>query len=189
MNWKKTVRRSIAILVILIVSVLSGLLYNAAWNRIDRSRYPQKYDDFVEKYASAYGVPEYIVYAVMKTESNFESNAVSDAGAVGLMQLTPDTFDWVSMLMKRSADRGMLYDPETSIEYGTYLLSYLYMHYNRWDTVLAAYNAGINRVDEWMQDPTLTDENGRLQTIPFEETAEYVKKVNNAIDVYRRLYY
>ena len=189
MNWKKTVRRSIAILIILVISILSGFLYSAVWNRIDRSRYPQQYSEYVGKYASEYGVPEYIVYAVMKTESNFESNAVSPAGAVGLMQLTPDTFDWVSMLMKRSTETGMLYDPETSIEYGTYLLSYLYMHYNRWDTVFAAYNAGMARVDEWLADPSLTDENGRLESIPFEETEEYVKKVNNAIDVYRRLYY
>ena len=93
------------------------------------------------------------------------------------------------MLMKRTAEDGMLYDPKTNIEYGTYLLSYLYMRYNRWDTVFAAYNAGMTRVDGWLTDPALTDENGRLQEIPIKETQEYVKKVNNAIDVYRRLYY
>lgn len=189
MNWKKTVRHSLFILGILALSILSGFLYNAVWNRIDRSRYPQQYREYVSEYASEYGVPEYIVYAVIKTESNFESNAVSSAGAVGLMQLTPDTFDWISMLMKRSADSGMLYDPETNIEYGTYLLSYLYMRYNRWDTVFAAYNAGMTRVDDWLTNSDLTDEDGRLVSIPFEETGKYVKKVNNAIDVYRRLYY
>ncbi|MBQ4042477.1 MAG: lytic transglycosylase domain-containing protein [Clostridia bacterium] len=189
MNWKKTVRRSVIILGILALSVLSGILYNAVWNRIDRSRYPQQYSEYVTEYASRYGVPEYIVYAIIKTESDFESNAVSSAGAVGLMQMTPDTFDWVSMLMKRTAEAGMLYDPQTNIEYGTYLLSYLYMRYNRWDTVFAAYNAGMTRVDGWLTDPALTDEDGRLQEIPIKETQQYVKKVNNAIDVYRRLYY
>lgn len=189
MNWKLTVRHSAAILIILGVSVLSGFLYNIIWDHVDRKRYPQEYSEFVSEYASVYGVPEYIVYAVIKTESDFSSNAVSSAGAVGLMQMTPDTFDWVSMLMKRTNDPGMLYDPETNIEYGTYLLSYLYMKYNRWDTVFAAYNAGMAQTDIWLQDPACTDENGKLTAIPFEETEEYVKKVNDAIDVYRRLYY
>lgn len=189
MNWKKTVRRSGVILGILVISILGGLLYNAVWNRVDRSRYPQTYSEYVKESASRYGVPEYIVYAVIKTESDFSSNAVSSAGAVGLMQMTPDTFEWVSMLMKRTSEAGMLYDPQTNIEYGTYLLSYLYMHYNRWDTVFAAYNAGMTRVDQWLTDPSLTDENGRLVKIPIEETEQYIKKVNNAIDVYRRLYY
>lgn len=189
MTWKTTVRRSAAILLILAISILSGFLYSALWDRADRIRFPQNYSEYVSRYAAEYGVPEYIVYAVIKTESNFESNAVSDAGAIGLMQITPATFEWVSRLMKRSSDRGMLYDPETNIEYGTYLLSYLYMRYNRWDTVFAAYNAGMTRVDDWLQDSRYSDGDGKLSEIPFRETEEYIHKVNDAIDVYRRLYY
>jgi len=189
MNLEKTLRRSAAIVAILVLSVLSAFLYNLIWNRVDRIRYPQDFAEYVAEYSAAYGVPEYIIYAVIKTESDFSSNAVSPAGAIGLMQITPDTFDWISMLMKEDADPALLYDPGTNIKYGTYLLSHLYMRYNRWDTVFAAYNAGMSRADEWLADPEIADENGNLTRIPYPETEKYVKKVNDAIDVYRRLYY
>ncbi len=187
-NWKKSVRMSGVILMILIASVLAALLYQTIWDAVDRARYPQDYSEYVSKYSAQYGVPEPVIYAVIKVESDFASNAVSHAGAIGLMQLTPDTFSWVSMLMKRSEDSGMLYDPETNIEYGTYLLSYLYMRYNRWDTVFAAYNAGMARVDEWLENPDYTDGDGRLVNVPFRETDKYIDRVNDAIDVYKRLY-
>lgn len=186
---KSSIRMSGVILVILALSIIAGLLYQTIWDAIDRKRYPQEYSEYVAKYASEYGVPEYIVFSVIKVESDFASNALSHAGAVGLMQMTPDTFDWVSMLMKRTADHGMLYDPETNIEYGTYLLAYLYMRYNRWDTVFAAYNAGMSRVDGWLKDPAITNADGQLENIPIKETDKYVDRVNDAIDVYKRLYY
>lgn len=187
-NWKKSLRISGVILAILTASVLAALLYQTIWDAVDRARYPREYSEYVTMYSDQYGVPEHVIYAVMKVESNFVSNAVSHAGAIGLMQLTPDTFSWVSMLMKRSENSGMLYDPETNIEYGTYLLSYLYMRYNRWDTVFAAYNAGMSRVDQWLENPEYTDGDGRLKNIPFEETDKYVDRVNDAIRVYKRLY-
>ena len=182
-SLKKSARMSGVILVILVLSVVCGLLYQTIWDAIDRFRYPQGYSEYVTQYAAEFGVPEYVVYAVIRVESNYKSNAVSSAGAVGLMQMTPDTFQWVSMLMKQTADPGMLYDPETNIRYGTYLLSYLYARYNRWDTVFAAYNAGMTRVDGWLTDEAYTDGDGRLTRIPFKETAKYVERVNDAISV------
>jgi soluble lytic murein transglycosylase len=189
MNWKKTARRSAAIVIILVLSIVCALIYQVVWDKIDRQRYPRQYSEYVSEYSAAYGVPEYVVYAVIKVESDFASNAESHAGAIGLMQLMPDTFDWVSMRLKRSSEQGMLYDPRTNIEYGTYMLSFLYMRYNRWDTAFAAYNAGHSRVDQWLTDPEITDEDGNLVRIPFRETEKYVKKVNDAIEVYKRLYY
>lgn len=105
---KKSVQRSIAIVVILLAAVSCGFLYQFVWDKIDRARYPREYSEYVSEYAEAYGVPEYIIYAVIRVESNFSSNAVSEAGAVGLMQITPDTFDWISMLLKRETELGML---------------------------------------------------------------------------------
>ncbi|MBR2848417.1 MAG: lytic transglycosylase domain-containing protein [Clostridia bacterium] len=187
-NFKKSVRMSAVILTILIASILCAFLYQTIWDAIDRSRYPQEYSEYVTEYSRRFGVPEHVIYAVIKVESDFVSNAVSPAGAVGLMQITPDTFSWISMLMKRSDDTGMLYDPETNIEYGTYLLSYLYMRYNRWDTVFAAYNAGMTRVDEWLTTPDYTDGDGRLTNVPYKETRKYIDRVNDSIRVYKRLY-
>ena len=189
MKYKKALFRSAVIVSILILSILTGLLFQIIWDHVDRKSHPREYSDYVETYAAEYGVPEAVVYAVIKTESGFSSGAVSDAGAVGLMQIMPDTFHWLLTMTKESLDSGMLYDPQTNIKYGTYYLSYLYLRYGSWDEVFAAYNAGHGKVDEWLADEDCIDENGKLAQIPYEETRNYVKKVNKAIDVYTRLYY
>ena len=92
----KAIMRSIVIITILVLSILCGLLFQVIWNAIDRVNYPKEYSDFVDIYAYEYGVPEYVVYSVIKVESDFESGAVSEAGAVGLMQLMPETFVWLT---------------------------------------------------------------------------------------------
>lgn len=186
---KKAIKRSIVIILILILSVGIGFAYQSIWDRIDRFRYPRNYSEYVEKYSGEYGVPEHIVYAVIKVESNFQSNAVSSAGAIGLMQITPDTFDWIMMLLREDIDKGLLYDPETNIKYGTYLLSYLYNEFGHWNTVYSAYNAGMTRVRKWLENPDYSNGDGLLEYIPIEETRKYVPKINSAIEVYLRLYY
>ena len=189
MKYKKAIIRSAVILSILSLSVLTGLLFQVIWDKIDRVNYPRDYSEYVEEYASEYGVPEYIVYSVIKVESNFDSGSVSDSGAVGLMQLMPDTFNWLLTMTKESFDSGMLYDPKTNIKYGTYYLSYLYLKYGTWDEVFAAYNAGPGKVDEWLEQDEYADSQGKLKSIPYSETSKYVKKVNSASQVYSRLYY
>ena len=189
MNYKKALYRSMVIIVILILSVLCGLLFQFFYDKYERAAYPREFSEFVENYSEEYGVPAHIVYAVIKTESDFDSSAVSEAGAVGLMQMMPDTFTWLTTVTKDNHDKGMLYDPETNIQYGTYYLSYLYRKYGSWETVYAAYNAGEGNVDKWLGDKM--DEGGakKLDEIPFEETSGYVKKVKKAAEIYERLYY
>lgn len=182
-------RRSIVIIAILVISVLVGFIYQSVWDRIDHGRYPQKYTEFVSKYSSECGVPEYVIYAVINVESGFDSSAVSSAGAVGLMQITSDTFDFLMLLTKENLQHGMLYDPETNIKYGAHLLAYLYAELEDWNLTFAAYNAGVNRVKGWLQDPEYTDADGKLVKIPIEETRNYVEKVNKNIEEYKRLYY
>ena len=181
--------RSAVIISILVLSVVSGLLFQFIYDKYEHREYPREYSDYVSRYAAEYGVPEHVVYAVIKTESDFQSGAVSDAGAVGLMQLMPDTFNWLCTLTKETHDTGMLYDPETNIKYGTYYLSYLYLTYGDWDTVYAAYNAGMGNVDSWLGDALEADGAKKLGHIPFEETEKYIKKVNKADEIYLRLYY
>lgn len=188
-KYKSALLRSAVIFVILILSVIIGFVYQSISDRADRARYPQEYSDFVTKYSGEYGVPEYIIYASIKTESGFDSGARSEAGALGLMQIMPDTFDWLVSLTQEGYETGMLYDPETNIKYGTYYLSYLYLKYADWETVYAAYNAGPANVDGWLEDPECTDENGGLENIPIKETAKYVKKMTTAVEMYKKLYY
>jgi len=188
---KKAMERSIVIIIILALAVGIGFLYQKIWDKIDRARYPQDYSEFVEKYSAEYGVPDYIIYSVIKVESGYKSNAVSHAGAVGLMQIMPDTFDWVMMLRNEELSEGMLYDPETNIKYGTYLLSYLYTEFGNWNTVYAAYNAGMTRVRGWLENAQYSTDGKMLvlNKIPIDETRNYVPKINAAIEVYQRLYY
>ena len=100
----------------------------------------------------------------------------------------PDTYEWLATRLGDSGEIGLLYDPETSIRYGTYLLSFLFDRYGNWETVYAAYNAGLGNVDEWLEDPAYIDENGVLDSIPFKETRTYVRRVSSARSVYERLY-
>ena len=180
------------VLFVLVLSIAFGFLFDFICTRIELSIYPKpaEYKSFVKEYSEKYRVPENLVYAVIKTESKFDSTAESSVGALGLMQMMPDTFTWLTN--DRLGDRfsvGMLYDPETNIKYGVYYLSWLYDRYTDWDKALAAYNAGHGNVDKWLEDPTVTDlASGTLQNIPFKETREYVKKVNKALEKYESLY-
>lgn len=181
--------KSVVIAVILVVAVLLGLLLDLVWTGFEKLVYPKKYSDYVDTYAEQYNIPPHVVYAVIKTESDFDSAAVSKKGAVGLMQFMPSTFSWITdeMLFEHLAD-GMRYDPETSVRYGAWLLSHLYKRYGNWQVALAAYNAGIGNVDKWLDDPQYADGAGGLKSIPFKETRNYVKKVTKAMATYDRLY-
>ena len=189
MRYKNSVMRSIVIISILLLSILCGFLFQIIWNAIDRVNYPQEYKDFVDIYAYEYGVPEYVVYSVIKVESDFDSGVVSEAGAVGLMQLMPETFVWLTTENGENLNSATMYDPETNIKYGTYYLSKLYLQFGTWDEVYAAYNAGPTKVSEWLGDEKYSEDGKTLDSIPYKETDQYVKKVNKANEIYKKLYY
>ena len=137
-------------------------------------------------------MPETIIYAVIKAESNFDRTAVSSAEppALGLMQLQEETYEWVaSYLLKETPSAFDIYDPETNIRNGTRYLAYLYGRFGNWDTVFAAYNAGPGNVSKWLEDSEYSDDGETLKYIPFKETRGYVEKVNRFRETYERLYY
>ena len=185
----------LVVLVVLIISIIFGFAFDIALSVIEKQIYPKpkEYAPFVEKYSAEYGVPEDMIYAVIKTESSFDSSAVSNKGAVGLMQMLPETFEWLTKdILRDHLGAGMLYDPETNIKYGTYYLSRLYNRFGDWDTALAAYNGGEGNVSEWLADSRYSTDGQKLiiDNIPkeFNETKNYVKKVNKALEKYKTLY-
>lgn len=187
-DWKNP-PPAFVIALILLLSIGLGFLSDFAITCFEKNAYPRKYEEYITVYAEKYGIPETLIYAVVRTESKFDSGAVSSAGAVGLMQMLPDTFKWLTdEILFDHFDSGMLYDPETNIRYGTYYLSRLYDRYGRWDLALAAYNGGVGNVDKWLTDDSYADGEGGLKRIPFRETRQYVKKVMDAWDMYERLY-
>ena len=185
-------RKPLTLLIVFLslIAVCAALCFIFEPN-IDRALYPREYSTYVEKYAKQYDVPQNLIYAVIRTESDFQADAVSAVGAVGLMQMMPSTFRWLSDdMLGEYLEDGMLYDAETNIRYGVYYLRRLYDRYGDWLTACAAYNAGSGRVDGWLKDSSLTNLQGDLvpERIPIGETRIYVRKVKKAYQAYQRLY-
>lgn len=152
--------------------------------------YPQKYSEFVQLYSEKYGVDPNLIYAVIKTESNFDPNACSDVGARGLMQLMEDAFEWVKYRMgdDREISYSDMYNPEYNIEYGTYLLKLLCEEFGDNETALAAYHSGRGSVNGWLEDSELSGDGNALDEIPSDVTRHYVNKVMRAYEGYNNLY-
>ena len=191
----KAKRKKLLIGVVSLIAVI-GLVIGAVWlfrqsdEEYLRAQYPLEYRDFVIHYATVYGLDESLVYAVIHTESHFDPQAVSSAGAVGLMQMTPDTFQWAQWREKIDPpfDNDRLTDPETNIRFGCATLHHLGKLFSDEKTVLAAYNAGMGNVGKWLNDPAYSDDGETLHTIPFPETEQYIKKVYAAQEMYESLY-
>ena len=187
----KQTKRLLTVLLIIFLAIAIGVAIHLIWNRVDEKRHQTDYEALVESYSEEYDVPPEIIFSVIKVESNFDPYARSSAGAVGLMQMMPSTFEWLTGEdhLDENLSSLRLTDPEVSIRYGTYYLRYLYLKFDKnWDTALAAYNAGEGNVAKWLLDPEYSDGKGNLTYIPFEETRNYVKKVNDAIAHYEKLF-
>lgn len=177
------------IITVLILSVVMCIVGYFAYNRWLFYSYPKKYSEYVEKYAKEYNVSENFVYAVIKTESGFKSDAVSDVGARGLMQIMETTFDWIKF--KCDDENAVFYDmynPEDNIRYGCWLLGYLYDEFGSIETAAAAYHAGRGNVNEWLSDKRYSSDGVTLEEIPIPDTAHYVEKITKAVEIYTRLY-
>ncbi len=153
--------------------------------------YPQKFTEEVKRSSAEFQVDEALIYAVMRTESGFRPEVESHAGAVGLMQLMPSTFDWLQEKLDGEVTQGKaaLTDPSVNVRYGTYFLSILLERYGDIHTVACAYNAGTTTVDNWLDDPSCTLDGRTLTRVPYEETEHYAEKVLDAYEMYRKLYY
>lgn len=183
------------VLILLVLALVflftSDSAFKGVKSKVYSAFYPQKYSEQVQKYSKEFGVEEALVYAVIRTESGFRSDAESSAGAVGLMQLMPSTFDWLQENLYGEVvyTADALRDPDVNIRFGTYLLSILLKEYNEnMKTAVAAYNAGNSTVNGWLEDPQYSPDGSSLTNIPYEETANYVKRVSNAYDMYKELY-
>lgn len=160
--------------------------------QMDLASYPRKYAAQVERACKEYNLERALVYGLIRQESKFNPNARSSAGARGLMQITPDTFQWLQSKMdqtdKRAYTEEDLYDPDVNIRFGCKFLSMLLKEFSDRRTALAAYNAGRGRVGQWLQDPAYSHDGKTLSLIPFAETSAYTQKVLANCEKYRQLY-
>lgn len=179
-----------AILAVLVMLFFTTHIFDGLKNKIDSLFYPQKFVQQVENSSREFGVDEDLIYAVIRTESGFRQEVESHAGAVGLMQLMPETFNWLQEHLEGEviypAER--LKDADINIRYGTYFLSWLMERYGDVGTACAAYNAGISNVDDWLADSRYSDDGKTLKSIPYGETERYVERVREALEKYRAIY-
>jgi len=149
--------------------------------------FPCNHLDIVEKHCKNYGIDTNLVLAIIKAESNFEKEVVSHAGAKGIMQLTDETFLFCSEKVK--LETGNIFDINTNIHAGVWYLSYLIERYE-YNTLnaIAAYNAGMGNVDNWLNNPDCSPDGKTLSDIPFSETKRYAEKINRYITIYNILY-
>lgn len=178
-------RRGVKAVILLLVLIFAGFY---GYNVCMKCMYPIKYNELVEKYSEDYGVDTALVYSVIRTESGFRPAAESNVGAKGLMQITPDTFEWLMSKTGESYGIEALYEPDVNIKYGTLFLSMLTEEFGNRDSVLSAYHAGWGQVNSWLCDPEISSDGVTLQRIPFSDTAHYVDKVKKAEKIYNSVY-
>lgn len=157
--------------------------------------YPRDYYDLVNEKCSKYGVPEEIMYALVRSESFFDCQVESSAGAIGLSQLMNFTGEDIAHRLKFKEYN--LKNPDHNLEFGTWYLNNLYKRLDeRWLPAFFAYNSGITRVRRWMKSSKIEFNNIKklpddlfLETIPYSETREYGRKLVGAAAMYAWLYY
>jgi soluble lytic murein transglycosylase len=166
------------------------LIYEEVQYQRALRNYPVAYTELIAKYAKEYELDPYLVQSILRCESSNDPTVVSDAGAIGLMQIMPDTATWIAHKLDLDAvyTQDMLKDPETNIEFGCWYLHFVSGRFHgNVKQMIAAYNAGHGSVEDWLNDPRFSL-NGELTTIPFEQTARYYEKVTAAYENYTTLY-
>ena len=184
--------KAIAAMAIIIAVLISGaFLLKKANSVYTENSYPLKYEKEIDAASKKYGVDKALIYGVIKTESNFVPDARSSAGALGLMQLMPDTFEWLQTYYKDENDYTFedLADPAINIDYGAELLSILSKRYENEETMLCAYNGGLGNVDKWLDNKDYSDDGKTLKVVPFPETDNYRKLVEQNKSIYEQLYF
>ena len=174
--------RRVVPVAVLVLAVSVGFVYfrngQPAW--FERIRYPLRYEQIVRGHARNYNLDPALLAAVIYQESKFRADAKSSSGAIGLMQLRPETAEGIAIrtggMRFQVSD---LYNPEINIRYGSWYLRHLLDKYGDEKDALAAYNAGQRNVDEWRAEG---------KGIQFSETRAYVDRVEHLKHVYARAY-
>lgn len=160
--------------------------------QIDRN-YPLAYRELIEKYAAEYNLSPAYVSAIIMNESSFNRMNVSSVGARGLMQLMPDTAEWIAGKLKISGfSFEMMFDGETNIRFGCWYLNYLSkLFLGDPVSVTAAYHAGQGQVKTWLSDPTLSEDGYTmpLDAMPEGPTKKYAGRVIRDYGIYQEKYF
>lgn len=177
------------IIIIVSIIIIAIALVASKAEDILKIIYKIDYKEYVEKYAEEKDIDPLLVYAIIKAESNFNKEAVSKKGACGLMQLMDNTAKEVAQNTVIEYESGTtLYNPEKNIELGITYYKDLHNRFKCNELALAAYNAGIGNVTNWINQGILNEDGSNIENIPFKETNMYVRKILRDYKIYKRLY-
>ncbi len=185
------VKKILPILIAAVVLVGAAFGMKMAYQAYQYASYPLIYEDAIAAASEKYNVSEALICGIIKTESNFDPNAVSSAGAIGIMQVMPATLEWMQYAYRDGNEtEEALYDPEFNIDVGTQVMSVLLEYYDGClETAICAYNAGLGNVDEWLENPEYSHDGKTLDEIPYTETRNYVQRVITNKNMYEMLYF
>lgn len=181
-------------LLAIFASALIVLIALGAWalfgrERIDLSRYPMTYAPEIRAAATEFSLDPAYVASVVLAESSFDAEAVSSAGAIGLMQIMPSTGEWIAGKLDDAFDVQRLYEPSVNLRYGCWYLRFLLDRYDGdMRTASTAYHQGQGRVDEWLQDPEYSQDGRTLTAISSAVTDTYVSRIMESYEHYKELY-
>jgi soluble lytic murein transglycosylase len=151
--------------------------------------FPKPYWIDLKKFSSDNALDPYMVAALIRQESEFNPSAVSRANAVGLMQLLPKVGNSVAKQEKmKHFSNNELFTPGVNMELGTRYFRSMVDKFGSFEYALAAYNAGAERVQDWLGQGHYRDPQEFVESIPFTETREYVQAILRNANVYRQLY-
>ena len=153
--------------------------------------YPLEYEQELLSAAEEFEIDPCLLAALVYCESSFRADAVSNVGAIGLMQIMPETGEWLSSKIELDGEYTVesLYEPEVNLRLGCWYLSFLHRRYDgRWQEALTAYIAGQGQVDKWLKDPALSADGRTLDVIPGQDVKEYAAKVLRTHEIYREAY-
>lgn len=172
------------------IAILLFLLVIISFPKWISNFYPEPHHDLVFQMAGEYNVDPYLVFAIIRAESKYETSAQSPVGARGLMQIMPETAAWIASQQGiKDFKSEQLHDPELNISFGCWYLNNLNQEFEgRLPVVLAAYNAGRGKVKQWIVSEQWDGNADNLDKIPFDETREYVKSVLKNYEAYQAIY-
>jgi soluble lytic murein transglycosylase len=151
--------------------------------------FPKAYWGDLKRFSEENALDPYLVASLIRQESEFNPNAISHANAVGLMQLLPGTGKKVAKDVKlRHFSASQLYTPAVNLQLGTRYFKSMVDKFGSFEYALAAYNAGSDRVEDWLAEGKYRDPQEFVESIPFTETREYVQAILRNANVYKQLY-
>lgn len=174
-------RRSLLCILFLLIALI-GLKILLQWS------FPLYFSQIIVYYGAETEVDPFLLAAVIQVESGFRPEAVSSKGAVGLMQIMPDTALWLGEKQGVEASYQELIKPDSNIRLGSFYLAYLLEEFPTREAALAAYNGGPNNVRRWLKEGMWDGSWREVQRIPFPETQSYVRKVIVTSHLFRYLY-